>query len=148
MVEYFEKDGNKQAAWRTDPEKWYERLYGRYWNTRSTAEYISGLKITQLCADINIVVEGRKLDDDGNVLLKFNNGANGILVASQIACGEENSLKIKVYGEKEVWNGIKWNPILLVKWPVPGQIYRAGNSYLSDSAQFNSRTPRDIQKDT
>jgi hypothetical protein len=70
------------------------------------------LKITQLCADINIVVEGRKLDDDGNVLLKFNNGANGILVASQIACGEENSLKIKVYGEKEVWNGIKWNPIL------------------------------------
>jgi hypothetical protein len=57
---------------------------------------IFGLKITQLCADINIVVEGRKLDDDGNVLLKFNN-ANGILVASQIACGEENSLKIKVY---------------------------------------------------
>jgi predicted dehydrogenase len=76
------------------------------------AEYISGLKITQLCADINIVVEGRKLDDDGNVLLKFNNGANGILVASQIACGEENSLKIKVYGEKGGWNGIKWNPIL------------------------------------
>jgi predicted dehydrogenase len=59
------------------------------------AEYISGLKITQLCADINIVVEGRKLDDDGNVLLKFNNGANGILVASQIACGEENSLKLR-----------------------------------------------------
>jgi hypothetical protein len=58
------------------------------------AEYISGLKIT-LCADINIVVEGRKLDDDGNVLLKFNNGANGILVASQIACGEENSLKLR-----------------------------------------------------
>jgi predicted dehydrogenase len=64
------------------------------------AEYISGLKITKLCADINIVVEGRKLDDDGNVLLKFDNGANGILVASQIATGEENSLKIKVYGEK------------------------------------------------
>jgi hypothetical protein len=57
-------------------------------------EYISGLKITQLCADINIVVEGRKLDDDGNVLLKFNNGANGIFVAS-LACGEENSLKLR-----------------------------------------------------
>jgi hypothetical protein len=75
-------------------------------HTAQLAEYISGLN-TQLCADINIVVEGRKLDDDGNVLLKFNNGANGVLVASQIACGEEN--KIKVYGEKEVWNGIKWN---------------------------------------
>jgi hypothetical protein len=58
------------------------------------AEYISGLKITQLCADINIVVEGRKLDDDGNVLLKFNNGANGIF-CPQIACGEENSLKLR-----------------------------------------------------
>jgi predicted dehydrogenase len=106
------------------------------------------LKITQLCAD-NIVVEGRKLDDDGNVLLKFNNGANGIL-SSQIACGEENSLKIKVYGEK---GGLEWHQMepntLLVKWPSsPGQIYRAGNSYLSDSAQFNSRTPQDIQKDT
>jgi predicted dehydrogenase len=69
------------------------------------AEYISGLKITQLCADINIVVEGRKLDDDGNVLLKFNNGANGILVASQIACGEENSLKLR-FTEKKV---LEWH---------------------------------------
>jgi hypothetical protein len=74
------------------------------------------LKITQLCADINIVVEGRKLDDDGNVLLKFN-GANGILVASQIACGEENSLKLR-FTEK---GGLEWHQMepntLLVKWP-------------------------------
>jgi hypothetical protein len=74
------------------------------------AEYISGLKITQLCADINIVVEGRKLDDDGNVLLKINNGANGI--CSLTNCFGEKKILIKVYGEKEVWNGIKWNPIL------------------------------------
>jgi hypothetical protein len=82
---------------------------GRLEHAAQLAEYISGLKITQLCADINIVVEGRKLDD-GNVLLKFNNGANGILT-SQIACGEENSLKLRFTEKKEVWNGIKWNPI-------------------------------------
>lgn len=153
MVEYpqgwlstlTEKDGNKQAVWRTDPEK--SGISGCMGDigthAAQLAEYISGLQITQLCADINIVVAGRKLDDDGNVLLKFNNGANGILVASQIASGEENSLKIKIYGEK---GGLEWHQMepntLLIKWPdAPSQIYRAGNSYLSDSAQFNSRTP-------
>jgi predicted dehydrogenase len=153
MVEYpqgwlstlTEKDGNKQAAWRTDPEK--SGISGCMGDigthAAQLAEYISGLQITKLCADINIVVEGRKLDDDGNVLLKFDNGANGILVASQIASGEENSLKIKVYGEK---GGLEWHQMepntLLVKWPdAPAQIYRAGNGYLYNSAQFNSRTP-------
>jgi hypothetical protein len=102
LAEYLtENDGNKQAAWRTNPSK---AVLVDAWATlelmRLNLQYISGLKITKLCADINIVVEGRKLDDDGNVLLKFDNGANGILVASQIATGEENSLKIKVYGEK------------------------------------------------
>lgn len=153
MVEYpqgwlstlTEKDGNKQAAWRTDPKK--SGISGCMGDigthAAQLAEYISGLQITKLCADINIVVEGRKLDDDGNVLLKFDNGANGILVASQIASGEENSLKIKVYGEK---GGLEWHQMepntLLVKWPdAPAQIYRAGNGYLYNSAQFNSRTP-------
>jgi len=153
MVEYpqgwlstlTEKDGKKQASWRTDPTK--SGISGCMGDigthAAQLAEYITGLKITKLCADINIVVEGRKLDDDGNVLLKFDNGANGILVASQIAAGEENSLKIKVYGEK---GGLEWHQMepntLLVKWPdAPAQVYRAGNGYLSNSAQFNSRTP-------
>lgn len=153
MVEYpqgwlstlTEKDGNKQASWRTDPTK--SGISGCMGDigthAAQLAEYITSLKITKLCADINIMVEGRKLDDDGNVLLKFDNGANGILVASQIAAGEENSLKIKVYGEK---GGLEWHQMepntLLVKWPdAPAQVYRAGNSYLSNSAQFNSRTP-------
>jgi predicted dehydrogenase len=140
-----EKDGNKQAAWRTDPSK--SGISGCMGDigthAAQLAEYISGLKITKLCADINIVVEGRKLDDDGNVLLKFDNGANGILVASQIATGEENSLKIKVYGEK---GGLEWHQMepnsLVVKWSdAPAQIYRSGNDYLYNSAAFNSRTP-------
>jgi len=153
MVEYpqgwlstlSEKDGNKQAAWRTDPSK--SGISGCMGDigthAAQLAEYISGLKITKLCADISIVVEGRKLDDDGNVLLKFDNGANGILIASQIATGEENALKIKVYGEK---GGLEWHQMepntLVVKWPdAPAQIYRCGNDYLFDVAAFNSRTP-------
>lgn len=153
MVEYpqgwlsslTEKEGNKQAAWRTDPSK--SGISGCMGDigthAAQLAEYISGLKIAKICADINIVVQDRKLDDDGNVLLRFDNGANGILVASQIAAGEENSLKIKMYGEK---GGLEWHQMepnsLLVKWAdAPTQIYRAGNSYLSNEAAFNSRTP-------
>jgi predicted dehydrogenase len=153
MVEYpqgwlstlSENEGNKQAIWRTDPSK--SGISGCMGDigthAAQLAEYISGLKITKLCADINIVVQGRKLDDDGNVLLKFDNGANGILVASQIASGEENSLKIKIYGEK---GGLEWHQMepntLLVKWPdAPTQIYRTGNNYLSANATFNTRTP-------
>jgi predicted dehydrogenase len=153
MVEYpqgwlsslSENEGNKQAIWRTDPSK--SGISGCMGDigthAAQLAEYISGLKITKLCADINIVVQGRKLDDDGNVLLKFDNGANGILVASQIASGEENSLKIKIYGEK---GGLEWHQMepntLLAKWPdAPTQIYRTGNNYLSNSATFNTRTP-------
>lgn len=153
MVEYpqgwlstlTEKEGNKQASWRTDPSK--SGISGCMGDigthAAQLAEYISGLKITKLCADINIVVEGRKLDDDGNVLLRFDNGANGILVASQIATGEENSLKIKMYGEK---GGLEWHQMepntLLVKWAdAPAQIYRAGNGYLANVTVHNSRTP-------
>lgn len=153
MVEYpqgwlstnLENDGNQQASWRTDPSK--SGISGCMGDIGThaahLAEYISGLKIEQLCADINIVVENRKLDDDGNVLLKFDNGANGILVASQIAAGEENSLKIKIYGEK---GGLEWHQMepntLIVKWlDAPAQIYRTGNAYLSKIAAFNARIP-------
>ncbi|WP_443938066.1 Gfo/Idh/MocA family protein [Pedobacter sp. MW01-1-1] len=153
MVEYpqgwlstlSEKDNNKQASWRTDPNK--SGISGCMGDigthAAQLAEYISGLKITQLCADINIVVEGRQLDDDGNVLLKFDNGANGILMASQIAAGEENALKIRIYGEK---GGLEWHQMepntLLVKWlDAPAQIYRTGNAYVDNIATFNTRTP-------
>lgn len=153
MVEYpqgwlstlSENEGNKQASWRTDPAK--SGISGCMGDigthAAQLAEYISGLRITKLCADINIVVAGRKLDDDGNVLLKFDNGANGTLIATQIAAGEENSLKIRIYGEL---GGIEWHQMepntLIVKWAdAPAQIYRAGNGYVSDITAYNSRTP-------
>ncbi|WP_068406076.1 Gfo/Idh/MocA family protein [Pedobacter cryoconitis] len=140
-----ERDGNKQSAWRTDPSK--SGISGCMGDigthAAQLAEYISGLEITKICADLNIMVDGRALDDDGNVLLKFNNGANGVLVASQIAAGEENALKIKVYGEK---GSLEWHQeepnTLKVKWlDAPTQLYRAGQGYLTSAAQFNARTP-------
>jgi len=143
-----EREGNAQAAWRTDPKKSGKSGCMGDIGTHAAhlAEYISGLKITQICADLNILVEGRILDDDGGVLLKFENGAAGVLMASQVAAGEENAIKIRVYGEK---GGLEWAQhepnTMLVKWlDQPTQIYRAGGNYgdrLSSFATHNSRTP-------
>src|SRR6201994_1788388 len=140
-----EREGNAQAAWRTDPKKSGKSGCMGDIGTHAAhlAEYISGLQITHLCADLSIMVEGRALDDDGNVLLRFDNGATGVLYASQVAAGEENALKIRVYGEN---GGLEWAQqepnTLLVKWlDQPTQIYRAGGGYLSSFAKHNTRTP-------
>jgi predicted dehydrogenase len=143
-----EREGNAQAAWRTDPSKSGKAGCIGDIGTHAAhlAEYITGLKITHLCADLNIMVAGRLLDDDGNVLLKFDNGAAGVLMASQVAAGEENALKIRIYGEK---GGLEWAQMepntLLVKWlDAPAQILRAGGNYgdrLSSYALHNCRTP-------
>ena len=143
-----EREGNAQAAWRTDPKKSGKSGCMGDIGTHAAhlAEYISGLKITKICADLNVLVEGRMLDDDGGVLLKFDNGAAGVLMASQVAAGEENALKIRIYGEK---GGLEWAQhepnTLLVKWlDAPTQILRAGGNYgdrLSSYAVLNTRTP-------
>lgn len=141
-----EKEGNAQAAWRTDPKRSGKAGAMGDIGTHAAhlAEFISGLKITHLCADLNIMVPGRALDDDGNVLLKFDNGAAGVLMASQVAAGEENALKIRIYGEQ---GGLEWAQqepnTLLVKWlDKPTQILRAGtNGFLAKEALFNTRTP-------
>jgi predicted dehydrogenase len=143
-----EREGNVQAAWRTDPKRSGKSGCMGDIGTHAAhlAEYVTGLKITKLCADLNIMVEGRHLDDDGNVLLKFDNGAAGVLVASQIAAGEENALRIRVYGEK---GGLEWRQeepnSLLLRWlDQPIQIFRAGVNYkepLSSFATHNLRVP-------
>ena len=142
-----EREGNAQAAWRTDPTKSGKSGAMGDIGTHAAhlAEYVSGLQISHLCADLNIMVDGRLLDDDGNVLLKFNNGAAGVLMASQVAAGEENALKIRVYGEK---GGIEWAQhepnTLLLKWlDAPTQILRAGGNYghLSSYTTNSCRTP-------
>ncbi|MEN9299987.1 MAG: hypothetical protein RLZZ429_2300 [Bacteroidota bacterium] len=143
-----EREGNAQAAWRTDPKKSGKAGAMGDIGTHAAhlAEYVTGAQITHLCADLNAMVEGRILDDDGNVLLRMSNGARGVLMASQVAAGEENALKIRVYGEK---GGIEWAQhepnTLLVKWlDQPAQILRAGGNYgdrLSSFATSNCRTP-------
>lgn len=140
-----EREGNKQASWRTDPERSGQGGATGDIGTHAAnlAEYVSGLKITLICADVNKTVDGRKLDDDAAALLKFDNGSSGVLTATQIAAGEENDLKLRVYGEKA---GIEWthsNPNTLLFKPLnaPAQVLRAGTGYLSELATKNTRTP-------
>lgn len=136
---------NKQASWRTDPGKSGKAgcMGDIGTHAANLAEYISGAKISRICADLNTVVEGRMLDDDGGVLLRFDNGASGVLTASQVAAGEENALKIRVYGEK---GGMEWAQeepnTLVLKWlDKPREIYRTGGPGLSAYAGHNTRVP-------
>ena len=142
-----ENNGNKQASWRTDPSK--SGIAGCMadigTHAAHLAEYLSGLEITKLCSDLKITVPGRLLDDDGHVLLRFNNGANGVLMASQVATGEVNELKIRIYGEKGSIEWLQTNPNkLMVKWlNKPAEIYLAGNNYNYQHTAMleNCRTP-------
>lgn len=140
-----EASGNKQASWRTNPaESGIAGAMGDIGtHAFNLAEYITGLKVIKLNADINTVVDGRLLDDDGSVLLKFDNGASGVLFATQIAAGEENNVRIRVYGEK---GGLEWQQndanTLILKWvDKPAEILRTGSAYLSSYAKHNTRTP-------
>jgi predicted dehydrogenase len=141
----FIEGANKQASWRTDPAK--SGLGGAIGDigthAANLAEYISGLEISEISADLNIVVKGRKLDDDSAMLLRFNNGATGILSATQIAAGEENNHNIRIYGDKGaiVWRQEEPNTLLVRVYGKPNEIHRAGWDYLSDAAKLNTRTP-------
>ncbi len=140
-----EDDSQKQAAWRTDPSR--SGIAGAMGDigthAENLAEYITGLHITEMCADVSTFVPGRLLDDDGNVLLRFNNGAKGILHASQISAGEENNLNIRIYGTKA---GLQWFQMepntLYVKWlNRPMEILRTGVGNLYPEAQAHTRIP-------
>lgn len=140
-----EREGNAQAAWRTDPKKSGKSGVMGDIGTHAfnLSEYITGLQVTDVCANLNIVVQGRALDDDGAVLLKYNNGATGVLTATQIAAGEENNLSIKVYGEN---GGLEWhqqepNTLYLRHLDKPTEVLRAGTGFVSAVAKHNSRTP-------
>lgn len=142
-----EQNGQKQAGWRTDPGKSGKAgcIGDIGTHAANLAEYICGQKITSLSAQLNAVVSDRKLDDDGTILLKFENGATGVLMASQIAAGEENNLKIRVYGEEGSleWNHADPNSLLIKSLDDPTKIFRTGvdNEYLSEHALVNTRLP-------
>ena len=140
-----EDSEQKQASWRTDPQR--SGIAGAMGDigthAENLAEYITGLRITELCADLSTFVDGRLLDDDGNVLLHFDKGAKGILHASQISAGEENALSIRVYGEK---GGLEWHQMepnsLIVRWlSQPMQVLRTGVGDLHPEAQSHTRIP-------
>ena len=140
-----EGTGNVQAAWRTDLTKSGKAGSMGDIGTHAfnLAEYVSGLKVQDICAQINTVVPGRNIDDDGAALLKFEEDATGVLFATQVAAGEENNVRIRVYGEK---GGLEWMQAdansLLVKWPdKPMQVYRTGGAYTDDIATHNTRVP-------
>jgi predicted dehydrogenase len=141
-----EKTGQMQASWRTDPKQSGGAgcMGDIGTHAENLSEYITGLKITQLCADLNTFVKGRKLDDDGNVLLRFNNGAKGILHASQISVGEENNLAIWIYGEQK---GLEWhqehpNQLIVKDQNAPAQIWGRGNGYVGAASAAAARATR------
>jgi len=140
-----EESGQKQANWRTDPKTAGASCCMGDIGTHAEnlAEYISGLKITEMCAEFTTFVEGRPLEDDGNVLLRFENGAKGILHASQISVGEENSLNIRIYGETGglEWHQLEPNTLLVKHIDRPTEVYRAGQGYLTEAAAGACRTP-------
>lgn len=140
-----EQTDNKQASWRTDPKR--SGIGGALGDIGTHAEnlceYITGLEISYMCADINSIVEGRLLDDDSNILLRFNNGATGILHCSQISAGEENELNIRIYGEKA---GLEWHQqepnTLIVKWLDRSmEVLRTGVGELYPEALAHTRIP-------
>ena len=140
-----EQAGNKQAEWRTDPAR--SGAAGCMGDIgthgENLAEYVTGLRIESLCADLTTFVPGRRLEDDGNVLLRFEGGARGVLFASQIAVGEENGLRLRVYGEA---GGLEWNQMepnsLIVRWPDrPFEIRRTGGPGVGDAATGATRLP-------
>lgn len=145
LATLLESTGQKQASWRTDPSK--SGIAGAVGDigthAANLAEYITDLEISELCADVSTFVEGRLLDDDANVLLRFNNGAKGILQCSQICVGEENPLSIRIYGEK---GGLEWrqmepNSLLVRQIDKPLQVFRTGVGDLHETTQAHFRIP-------
>lgn len=145
LADAIETGDQKQAVWRTDPEKSGAAgcMGDIGTHAENLAEVVSGLRISELAADLTSFVPGRRLDDDGNVLLRFEGGAKGVLHASQVAVGEENNLSIRVWGTQA---GLEWHQnepnTLTVKYnDRPAAIYRTGHDYLCDAAKAAARTP-------
>ncbi len=141
-----EKTGQQQASWRTDPKR--SGACGCVGDigthAENLAEYITGLRITEICADLTTFVKGRKLDDDGSCLLRFNKGAKGILQSSQVSVGQENNLAIWVYGEQKAieWHQEHPNYLHVASPNGPEQIFKRGNDYVAKKSPAAARATR------
>ncbi|MBV8418353.1 MAG: Gfo/Idh/MocA family oxidoreductase [Verrucomicrobia bacterium] len=145
LLNPIDAEGQKQASWRTNPEQaGASSCIGDIGtHAENLGRYITGLEIEELCADFTTFIEGRRLEDDGNLLLHYQGGARGVLYASQISAGEENDVNIRVYGTKA---SLEWHQEypdnLIVKYPdAPRRIFRRGNGYVSDTAKRFTRLP-------
>ena len=145
LTEPLETRGSRQADWRTDPAR--AGVGGCVGDIGSHAEnllhFVTGLPIEALCADLSRFVAGRRLDDDANILLRLRGGAKGTLVCSQIACGEDNRLSIRVYGTLA---GLEWHqqePNLLTVKPAggPWSQWRVGLADMGEAARAATRLP-------
>jgi predicted dehydrogenase len=138
-------EGMKQAEWRTDPARaGVSSCMGDLGShAENLARYITGLEIEELCADMTTFVPGRRLEDDANVLIHYQGGARGILYASQISPGEENNLRIRVYGEQGAleWHQENPNYLHFRYLDRPSEVYTRGSGYLGEAAQAATRIP-------
>jgi len=145
LASQLEESGAKQAEWRTDPAR--SGIAGAVGDIGSHAENlvstITGLEVAEICADLTTFVSGRRLDDDGNLLIRYEGGAKGVMIASQISAGEENDLRIRIYGTE---GGLEWRqeePDYLFHRPTeePERVLKRGNDYLCEEAKRASRLP-------
>ncbi len=138
-----ERAGHKQAEWRADPKRSGAAgcIGDIGTHAENLAEYITGLKIVELCADLTTFVRGRRLDDDGSILLRLQRGVRGVLFASQISVGEENGLAIRIYGEEK---GLEWhqehpNTLRVKSQDGPLEVWSRGNGYVAERSPAAAR---------
>jgi predicted dehydrogenase len=145
LADAVERTGNVQAAWRLDPARaGPSGCFGDIGvHAFNLVEFVTGLHVTELSADLNRIVEGRALDDDGVALLRFDNDARGILVASQICTGDENELRLRVYGESASleWSQQEPNSLWLKHKHRPTELLRSGTAQLGMAARYHTRLP-------
>jgi predicted dehydrogenase len=138
-----EKEGHKQAAWRTDPALSGEAsvLYDLGTHAHQLARFVTGLEVTEVAAELSQIVEGRALKDNANLLLRFSNGATGTLWASMAAVGNEHGLRIRVYGNRGSLCWYHEDPHHLSYSPIDGptQILAQGAEWLSEEARRLTR---------
>ncbi len=146
LTNAIEKSGQMQASWRTDPKQTGAggSIGDIGIHAANLAEYMTGLRITEVSADITSFVEGRPVDDDANSLLHFNNGAKGILFCSQISVGEENNLAIWIYGEKKSleWHQEDPNYLIVRDGDNPMEVWKRGHQYVADTSAAAARATR------